>query len=79
MATDEENTTIRLLRARAAALESSLRAYDAFLNTGLADALRKRNAELERVLWGVAHGGHLPQAERKQLEIILGNKVTPKY
>lgn len=79
MAIDKENETNRLLRDRIAKLQATLRAYDAMLNTGMADALRKRNAELERALLDVVYSGHLPEAELAALKVTIGNKVTSKY
>jgi small nuclear ribonucleoprotein (snRNP)-like protein len=79
VANDNDNATIRLLRERNEKLEATLSAYDRMMNTPLADALRKRNAELERALYDVAHSRYLPQALQDHLKVTLGNKVTPKY
>ena len=69
----------RLLRERINRLESTVHAYDAMLNTGLADALRRRNSIVESALWAVVQKGLLPEAEQHELEMLLGNKFTPKY
>lgn len=79
MAIDRENATNRLLRERISRLEATLRAYDGMLNTARADTLRKRNAELERVLADVVNSGYLPEAEQDRLKVTIGNKVTSKY
>lgn len=79
MATDDDKILIRLLRERADKLEQSFRYYDAVLNTPLADALRKRNAELERALWDVVHKGELTGADLDRLKVMLGNKSASKY
>lgn len=79
MATDYDKLTIQLLRERAAKLEATLAAYDSMLNTGRVDALRQRNAELERALADVVNGGSLLDAAQVLLKVTIGNKVTPKH
>lgn len=78
MATDNDNVTIRLLRERAAKLEATCSAYDRMLNTAMADTLRRRNAELEGLLWEVALDEAVPVGVREKLKISLG-KVMSKY
>ena len=79
MANHNDPIRERLLYERINKLEGTMRAYDALMDTGAADALRHRNAVLERALWGVVQGGHLPPDEQAELEVTLGNKFPLRY
>lgn len=67
-------TRERLMADRMRKLEATIRAYDACLNTGRIDAMRKRIAELEQVLSEVAGGGDLSEGMRKAINLILSKK-----